>query len=315
MIFIFFFLLQTESCSVKRGICDFFPAHAFREIGQSKAPVFPVEIIADVNKIILCSLQIPLFPLHRLRSTSYQEACWYSHSSDTRHVPREETHPGTPWSDNLPLSVPPAYEERDGPYENNGILYKFPQSLVSGKALPVCPAGSIILTVGIIVSALGIAEFIAVIDHGNTLTQQHHQKGIFDLAFPHLADGNLTGRAFHTAVPGIIIAASVLIAFAIGLVMFIIVAHQVIHGKSVLADHVIDHSMILAVMTDMPCCSLHHTFIAFSGNGAYLGENSYCSPLRNVWPEAFLCKMIKIKALEDQFCSGKDSHPEEASPG
>jgi hypothetical protein len=76
-----------------------------------------------------------------------------------------------------------------------------------------------------------------VIDHGNTLTQQHHQKGIFDLAFPHLTDGNLTGRAFHAAVPGIIIAASVLIAFAIGLVMFIIVAHQVIHGKSVLADH------------------------------------------------------------------------------
>ena len=28
----------------------------------------------------------------------------------------------------------------------------------------------------------------------------------------------------------------------------------------------------------------------FSGNGAYPGENSYCSLLRNVWPEAFLCK-------------------------
>ena len=152
------------------------------------------------------------------------------------------------------------------------------------------------------------------IDHGNTLTQQHHQKGIFDLAFPHLTDGNLTGRAFHTAVPGIIIAASVLIAFAIGLVMFIIVAHQVIHGKSVLADHVIDHSMILAVMTDMPCCSLHHTFIAFQETAHILEKIHIALRSATSGRELSSVKMIKIKALEDQFCSGKDSIPKKHLP-
>ena len=96
--------------------------------------------------------------------------------------------------------------------------------------------------------------------------------------------------------------------------MFIIVAHQVIHGKSVLAHHVIDYSMILAVMTDMPCCSLHHTFIAFQETAHILEKIHIALCSATSGRKLSSVKMIKIKALEDQFCSGKDSVPEKHLP-
>ena len=53
--------------------------------------------------------------------------------------------------------------------ERNGILYKFIQLTVPAKSLPVDPACNIILAVSIVITTLGIAELIAVIDHRNSL--------------------------------------------------------------------------------------------------------------------------------------------------
>ena len=72
--------------------------------------------------------------------------------------------------------------------------------------------------------------------------------------------------------------------------------------------------MILAVMTDMPCCSLHHTFIAFQKTAHILEKIHIALRSATSGRKLSSVKMIKIKALEDQFCSGKDSVPKKHLP-
>ena len=119
-------------------------------------------------------------------------------------------------------------QNRMGFSKCNRLFYKGKHTGISPQSPPVNPANGIILTVSIIVSLLGIADLISAINHGYSLGKQHHGKSSTHLALPHLTDPLLPACSFNAAIPGIIIAAAVVIAFPIYLIVLIIVGNKVI---------------------------------------------------------------------------------------
>ena len=149
------------------------------------------------------------------------------------------------------------------PPEGNCFLYKFKNIFVLSEGFPVCPSNRIVLTPGIIVSVLRIAEFVPSVDHRSSLAEQEHKKCIFDLLIPHFFYSHLSGRAFQPAVPGIIILAAVLIVFSVFFIVTIIIGNCIIKGKTVLTCHIVDRSTCIPDMTQMILHSRKHSFVAF----------------------------------------------------
>ena len=85
-------------------------------------------------------------------------------------------------------------------------------------------------------------------------------------------------------------------------------------SETVLAHHIVDHTMILTVMADMPCCCLHHTFIALKKTTHILKEVHIALRAAAFIRKFSSVKLIKIKALKDHFCPGKDAVTEKHFP-
>ena len=86
-------------------------------------------------------------------------------------------------------------KDRMLPAKSNRLFYKLEHFLILFYAFPVDPSYLIILTIGIIVSVLGITELISTVDHRNALTKQYHKKCISQLTFSQLTDLHLPARA------------------------------------------------------------------------------------------------------------------------
>ena len=149
------------------------------------------------------------------------------------------------------------------PPEGNCFLYKLINLFVFPESPPVSPSDRVVLTPGIIISILGITEFVPSIDHRSSLAEQKHKKCIFDLLITHFFYSHLSGRAFDSAVPGIIILAAVLIIFSVFFIVTVIIGNCIIKGKTVLTCHIVDRSTCIPDMTQMILHSRKHSFVAF----------------------------------------------------
>ena len=72
-------------------------------------------------------------------------------------------------------------QHRMGFSQGDQIFHKSEQLLLALQAAPVQPPCRIVLAVGIVVSLLGVAKFIARQDAGRPLCQQHQKEGISSL--------------------------------------------------------------------------------------------------------------------------------------
>ena len=207
------------------GIHHFLPLHPLWQIRKRDIPGFPVKIIACIKEIILTSVrQLCICPAqhhadHAAGIFHVAEPCTFPMK---RHI-RESLakvicffHALTHMKDRMSLP------------KCNCLFYKGEHTGISPQSPPVNPANGIILTVSIVISLLGIADLITAIDHGHSLGKQQHGKSSTHLALPHLTDPLLPAWSFNTAIPGIIIAAAVVIAFPICLIVLIIVGNKVI---------------------------------------------------------------------------------------
>ena len=173
----------------------------------------------------------------------------------------------------------------------NGILYKLKQSLILLQPLPVDPAHRIILTIRIIISILRISDLISAIDHRHTLTQQHHKKRISHLTLPHLSDIHFSARAFHSTVPGIIIAASILIIFLIRFIVPVIISHHIIQCKTILTRHIVNHRIRIRIPPDTISRSPYHIFVTLQKTPHILQK------LRIIPRNLLLCRIFSLPDL------------------
>ena len=146
--------------------------------------------------------------------------------------------------------------------ECNGIFHELQKRLISFELFPVQPAHRIILAPGIVVAFLTVSEFVTCVDHGDTLAQQHHKKGISYLLGPDGFYDSFSGGAFDATVPGIIEIASVLVVFAVFLVVTVIIGYKVVQRKPVLAGHIINDAACVSGTPDMLHRRAGHALIA-----------------------------------------------------
>src|ERR1700722_14363462 len=98
------------------------------------------------------------------------------------------------------------------------------------SVLPVEPGQLVVLTVGIVVAALRMAELVTVPHHGDSLT---HQEGRYQRApapLAYLEDRGVVGWAFHAAIPRAVVVSSVVVVLAVRLVVLAVIANQVGEG-------------------------------------------------------------------------------------
>src|SRR6202034_4050436 len=69
------------------------------------------------------------------------------------------------------------------------------------SVLPVEPGKLVVLTVGVVVAMLRMAEFVTVPHHGDALAHQERRYQRAPAALTYLKDRRVVARAFRTAVP------------------------------------------------------------------------------------------------------------------
>jgi len=105
---------------------------------------------------------------------------------------------------------------------------------------PVMPGNFVVLVVGIVVPELGAVHLIAAQQHRDPVGQQQGGQEITLLPGTQGQDGRVVGGPLGAAVPGAVVPVSVPVTLAVGLVVLVVIGHQVPQGKAVMAGDEVD---------------------------------------------------------------------------
>src|SRR5205085_3154938 len=87
---------------------------------------------------------------------------------------------------------------------------------------------------------LRVRDFVAGQEHWHALRDQHGGQEIAFLPLAELEDGFVVSRPFGPAIPTVVVVGAVAVFLAVGLVMLVVVAHEVVQAKTVVAGDEID---------------------------------------------------------------------------
>src|ERR1700681_2029362 len=116
------------------------------------------------------------------------------------------------------------------------------------SALPVMPAQLIILAIGIVIAELSACDLVAAADHWHALGEQKRCQKVPNLATTRPEYSRILGWSFSPHVPGVVVVGPVLIVFPICDVVLVVVAHQVMQGKTVMRGDEVDGGIRLAAV-------------------------------------------------------------------
>src|SRR5260370_5308664 len=108
------------------------------------------------------------------------------------------------------------------------------------KTFPADPARFVILAIGIVVTGLRVADLIASQDQRQALRQQQTGELVSAQLTTKRCYLGIVGRAFMAAIGAVVLVGAVAIALAIGLVVFFVVAEQILEREAVMHGDVID---------------------------------------------------------------------------
>src|SRR5580704_7486477 len=132
------------------------------------------------------------------------------------------------------------WQGRMGPPKGDHSLCEAMDIFVLFQQAPVKPADLVILTIGIIIAALGSAKLIAAEQHGNPARDEQGQKEILDQSVAHALDTGILARPFHPAIVAVVGIRSIAIELAIFGIVFLLVADQVVQCEAVMGGHEVE---------------------------------------------------------------------------
>src|ERR1700723_408759 len=106
--------------------------------------------------------------------------------------------------------------------------------------VPLQPANFVVLTVGVIVSVLRMANSISGIHHGHALGEQERCHQIPLLLSSQGPNTGIVSWTFHPAIPTPVIVIAVAIVFAIRFVVFFVVTDQILQREAIMRRDEID---------------------------------------------------------------------------
>ena len=96
------------------------------------------------------------------------------------------------------------------------------------------PAQGIVLAPAVVVAPLAALYLIAHQQHWSTCREQQGGEHVAHLALTQVVDGLVGGGAFNPVVPAVVVGVAVAVVFAIGEVVFAVVADQIVEGEAVM---------------------------------------------------------------------------------
>src|SRR5579872_4710522 len=127
---------------------------------------------------------------------------------------------------------------------------------------PIDPADGTVLAISVVVSTLSVTDSVACIQHWNALRQQQSSQEVSFLLRSQCKDRRIVGRALYAAVPTPVIVVAVTILFAVGLVVFFVVADEVGQRESVMSSDKVDAGVWAAAAMS----------VQVAGSGQAIGE-------------------------------------------
>ena len=114
-------------------------------------------------------------------------------------------------------------------------FYKVDQCLCAIVPSPIDPGNIIVLTIGIVVSPLRAAEFVASQDHWRSLGEQKRPEQIPLLPLAQLHDLRIMRRTFDAMIPRVIVRVAVAVLFSICHILLVVIGDQIVERKSVMS--------------------------------------------------------------------------------
>ncbi len=107
-------------------------------------------------------------------------------------------------------------------------------------SLPVVPGGLVVLAVGVVVPVLGSAQLIASQNHRHSLGEKKGGEHALRSPFAQRPDPGIVSGALDTRVPRTVVRVAVVIVLAVGLVVLVVVRHQVNRGEPIMGGDEVD---------------------------------------------------------------------------
>jgi len=102
------------------------------------------------------------------------------------------------------------------------------------------PTQIIVLAIPVVVSLLGPGQLIPSGDHGDTEGKQESRHEVPFLSKPQTPDLRIVAGSFHAEVGADVVVFPVAVVLAVVLVVFFVVAHEIVEGEAVVAGDEID---------------------------------------------------------------------------
>ncbi len=115
-----------------------------------------------------------------------------------------------------------------------------PLGEVGVDVLPVEPGDLVVLAVGVVVAALGAAELVAAEQHRHALGEQQGGHQVAALTRPQRHDVGVVGGTLDAVVPRAVVRLAVVAVLAVGLVVLVVVRHEVVQREAVVGGDEVD---------------------------------------------------------------------------
>src|SRR5262249_13868361 len=109
-----------------------------------------------------------------------------------------------------------------------------------GRQVPIEPTRIVVLAVGVVVASLAAPHLVAHNKHGYTTGQHDGCEKVFHLPAAKALDHGIVRRAFKAAVPTSVLPTSIAVALAVFFVVLVVIGHEVVKRKAVVARNEID---------------------------------------------------------------------------
>ena len=106
--------------------------------------------------------------------------------------------------------------------------------------VPVEPVEIVVVAVGVVVATLAAHEFITCNHHGYTHGQHVNRGEVLDLTLAQIVDPLVVRLAFYSTVPAAVVVNAVVVALAIGPVVFFVVGGEVVQREAIMGRDEVD---------------------------------------------------------------------------
>jgi len=176
---------------------------------------------------------------------------------------------------------------------------------------PVEPADLIVLAIGIVIAALGLAHLVAHQDHGHAHREQRRGQEVLHLPVPELLHPDRPWGPLRRSSSSVV-ACTVTVALAVRLIMLVVVRNEIVQGEAVVAGHEVHALLGLALLMAEDLGAADHPVAKRAVDPSSPGRN--CGHRRgtgrSILPgvpdkAAHLVETGRVPGLGDQLGSGQ----------